>query len=66
MDVSIGLSVPEPLIKIGGTIIGTEPYLVLDGRRIIPRRLLESGFTFRYTYIQDALDNLYKTETNGV
>ena len=66
MDVSIGLSLPERLIRIGGTIIGTEPYLVLDGRRVIPRRLLESGFTFRYANIQGALDNLYKRESNGV
>lgn len=66
IGVSAGFSLPEALLKIGGTIIGTEPYLILDGRRIIPGRLLQSGFSFRYAKIQEALNNLYKRNGNGV
>lgn len=66
IGVSIGFALPTPLLTIGGTIIGTEPYLILDGRRIVPSRLLESGFTFRYAKIQDALTNLYKSDGDGV
>ncbi len=55
-------SLPEWMLKIGGKVIGTEPYLILDGRRIIPARLVDAGFKFQYSHIEPALNDLFKRE----
>ena len=53
----IGLSSPEPLISIGAFLMRTETELVLKSRRVIPGKLLESGFDFTYpTWPQAAID----------
>jgi NAD dependent epimerase/dehydratase family enzyme len=57
-----GISLPEWLMEIGGKVVGTEPYLILDGRRIIPQRLVDSGFQFRYSEIQQSLKDLFKRD----
>ena len=62
MDVSFYFSLPEWLITIGGKIIGTEPYLILDGRRIIPGRLVDAGFKFQYSHIGPAVNDLFKRD----
>lgn len=59
LGVSIYFSIPELLLKLGGKIIGTEPYLILEGRRIIPARLSTAGFTFKHPNIDGALQNLF-------
>ena len=64
IGVPIGISLPPWLIYLGGKIIGTEPYLVLDGRRVVPDRLLDSGFQFLYPGITHCLRDLFKA--NGV
>jgi uncharacterized protein (TIGR01777 family) len=52
-----GLSSPEWLITIGATLLQTEPELVLKSRRVIPGKLLASGFDFTFpTWPQAALD----------
>ena len=58
--VPIGISLPTWLVHFGGKIIGTEPYLVLDGRRVVPRRLMDSGFKFRFPEIKHCLNDLFK------
>ncbi len=60
IGVDFHFSLPEWLIKIGGKIVGTEPYLILDGRRIIPARLVDAGFKFHYSHIEPALNDLFK------
>ena len=62
LGISFHFSLPEWLIKIGGKIIGTEPYLILDGRRIIPARLVDAGFEFQYSHIEQALNDLFKRD----
>jgi uncharacterized protein (TIGR01777 family) len=42
------LPVPRWLLPVGAAMFGTEPELVLKSRRVVPRRLLESGFEFSY------------------
>ncbi len=44
------LSVPVPVwaLEIGAVFLRTESELVLKSRRVVPTRLLQSGFTFRY------------------
>ena len=60
MKIPIGVPQPKWLLNIGAKIIGTETELVLKSRNVIPKRLLDSGFTFKYTNIDDALQNLIK------
>lgn len=54
----VGLPVPLWMLSIGAAMIGTEPELVLKSRRVVPRRLLESGFEFRFPAWQDAAHEL--------
>jgi uncharacterized protein (TIGR01777 family) len=58
--VSFGLPNPAFLIRFGAIFIGTEPELVLSGRRVISTFLLQKGFKFKYPYLHDALDQLIK------
>jgi uncharacterized protein (TIGR01777 family) len=52
-----GLSSPEWLLTIGAFMLRTEPELLLKSRRVIPGKLLDSGFTFQYpSWPQAALD----------
>jgi NAD dependent epimerase/dehydratase family enzyme len=38
--------------------MGTEPELVLAGRRCVPRRFLEQGFSFEHQRLDAALQGL--------
>lgn len=55
---AIGLNTPVWLLKIGAFLIGTEPELVLKSRMVVPGRLLDHGFQFRFKEIGDAVDGL--------
>ena len=44
----IGLPATDWMLKIGSFFLRTESELVLKSRRVVPRRLLESGFTFQF------------------
>ncbi|WP_299225091.1 TIGR01777 family oxidoreductase [uncultured Psychroserpens sp.] len=61
MKVPFGISHPEWLIKLGAKLIGTESELVLKSRNVVPKRLLDNGFSFHFTEIQEALRNLLRT-----
>ena len=45
---SVGLPAPSWLLEIGALFMRTETELVLKSRRVIPSRLIESGFTFQF------------------
>lgn len=63
MKVKIGLPSPSWLLTIGAVIIKTETELILKSRWVIPERLLESGYTFKYPNLETAVSNtLGKTE----
>ena len=42
-------------------ILGEFGDVLLKGQRVIPRRLMESGFKFRYPDIEEALKNIMLT-----
>ena len=44
----IGLPATRWMLEIGTRVLRTESELVLKSRRVVPRRLLESGFMFEY------------------
>ncbi|WP_417939549.1 TIGR01777 family oxidoreductase [Flavobacterium sp. RS13.1] len=55
-----GIPVNTFLLKIGSFIIRTEAELVLKSRNVIPKRLLENGFEFKFRTIETALQNLLR------
>ncbi len=58
LDVSFGLPAPRLLLEIGAFFLRTETELPLKSRRVVPRRLEESGFTFRFPTWPDAVREL--------
>jgi NAD dependent epimerase/dehydratase family enzyme len=45
------------MLEIGAWLMRTETELILKSRRVVPRRLLESGFTFDFpTWPEAAAD----------
>jgi len=56
--VPFGLPATNWMLEIGAYILRTETELIIKSRRVIPRRLLESGFQFQFRTIQEAFDDL--------
>ncbi|KOS07631.1 NAD-dependent epimerase [Flavobacterium akiainvivens] len=56
-----GIPITKWLLKMGAALIGTETELVLKSRNVIPKRLQDSGFTFSYGRLSQALTNLVKS-----
>jgi uncharacterized protein (TIGR01777 family) len=54
----VGLPATKWMLEIGAVLLGTETELVLKSRRVVPRRLLEDGFTFEYPRWDDAAHDL--------
>ena len=54
----IGIPMPTFLLKIGSFIIRTETELVLKSRNVIPKKLIENGFKFEFSNIDNAFKNL--------
>jgi hypothetical protein len=53
-----GLPVPASLLAIGAVFLRTETELILKSRRVVPGRLLESGFEFKFPEWPGAARNL--------
>ncbi|WP_241840499.1 DUF1731 domain-containing protein [Fictibacillus sp. S7] len=50
---------PSPFVWFGAyTFMRTEPSLALTGRNCVPGRLVEQGFEFSYTRLEEALRDL--------
>lgn len=54
----IGLPAMEWMLEIGAIFMQTETELILKSRRVVPTRMLESGFTFTFPNWQDAAKEL--------
>jgi uncharacterized protein (TIGR01777 family) len=54
----LGLPQPEWLLRIGAWLIRTETELLLKSRWVVPGRLLQEGYQFRYPTFPEALANL--------
>jgi uncharacterized protein (TIGR01777 family) len=53
----IGLPATRWMLEVGAVLLRTETELILKSRRVVPRRLLESGFTFDFpTWPEAAAD----------
>jgi NAD dependent epimerase/dehydratase family enzyme len=49
---------PEPLVRLGAILVGTDPALAMTGRRTVPARLLDGGLGFGHRDLDDALADL--------
>ncbi|WHY73917.1 TIGR01777 family oxidoreductase [Fictibacillus enclensis] len=50
---------PSPFVWLGAyTLLRTEPSLALTGRNCVPSRIVEQGFEFSYTSLEDAFRDL--------
>lgn len=54
----IGLPAPRAILELGCFLMRTESELVLKSRRVVPGRLLDSGFTFAFPAWQAAVRDL--------
>lgn len=50
------LTVPGWMLKL---ILGEMSMLVLEGQMVMPKKLLENGFQFKYTQLESALKNIF-------
>ncbi len=53
-----GLPAPEWFLNIGAAIIGTETELILKSRWVLPTRLTDAGFQFKFNHIEQAFSNI--------
>lgn len=58
LGVPIGIPSPKFILEIGALFMQTEPELILNSRNVVPKKLLESGFTFEFPTITSAIKNL--------
>ena len=54
----IGLPASRWMLEIGALLLRTETELVLKSRRVVPTRLIESGFDFEFPNWREAAENL--------
>jgi NAD dependent epimerase/dehydratase family enzyme len=58
----IGLPAAAWMLEFGAFFLGTETELLLKSRRVVPGRLLESGFQFRYPELEEAVREVLSVE----
>lgn len=54
----VGLPAMRWMLEVGAFALRTETELILKSRHVIPRRLIESGFAFRFPFLREALKDL--------
>lgn len=54
----IGLPAYKWILAIGAKLIGTEPELILKSRWVLPTKILQAGFTFKYPILEDAFKEI--------
>jgi uncharacterized protein (TIGR01777 family) len=56
--IRFGLPASRWMLALGACVMRTETELILKSRRVVPRRLLDSGFAFRFSEWSDAAKDL--------
>lgn len=57
-QVPIGLPATRAMLEAGAFLLRTETELILKSRRVVPRRLIDSGFKFQFSTIGEAFEEL--------
>jgi uncharacterized protein (TIGR01777 family) len=52
---SFGLPAPAWLLEIGAWLIGTETELILKSRWVLPKKILDSGYAFKFPSLEEAV-----------
>lgn len=60
-----GLPAARWMLEVGAFILRTETELIIKSRHVTPQRLLESGFTFQFPHLREALENLQESSQHG-
>lgn len=60
----IGLPAAEFMLAIGAFFMRSETELILKSRRVVPRKLTDSGFTFDFPGWQEAAEDLCRRKDN--
>ena len=63
MGCRFGLPAPAWLLKLGAALIGTETELVLKSHWVLPTKLEQTGFLFRYPRLEEALAAVLRTRS---
>jgi uncharacterized protein (TIGR01777 family) len=65
--IPFGLPTPKLMLEMGAVLLKTETELILKSRRVVPKRLLEAGFTFQFPTWPEAAQDLCRQwrEQNG-
>ena len=61
--VSFGLPASRWMLEVGAFFLRTETELILKSRRVVPARLVEHGFMFKFPVWNDAARDLYRQWT---
>lgn len=61
----IGLPTTRWMLDVGAILMQTEPELILKSRRVVPGRLLEHGFIFKYPHWPEAAHALFRLAQGG-
>lgn len=59
LQVPFGLPAPAFAVKVGTYVLGTEASLVLDSIGVLPIKLQNNDFKFKFPHILDALEQLF-------
>ncbi len=57
-ETKIGLPATKWMLEIGAVFMGTETELILKSRRVVPTKLLNAGFEFKFPHWESAAKNL--------
>lgn len=60
LKIPFGIPMNKTLLEIGARIIKTETELILKSRNVIPKKLMEHGFTFHFPTLENTIHNLLK------
>ena len=60
LGVPFGIPLPRIALEVGARVIRTETELILKSRWVLPKRLLDAGFEFRYPDLEGALRQILK------
>lgn len=58
LKIPLGIPLSRWMLELGAKIIRTETELILKSRRVVPFRLSQKGFKFKYPTIEEALSHL--------
>ena len=61
--VPVGLPATRWMLEVGAFFLRTETELIIKSRRVIPARLVASGFQFRFARLEDAVREIDRRVT---